>query len=187
MVAHRLEALVEAGEKPLAVVAYAAFLPVHDALGAHDSTSERLRYRLVAEADAENGQLARELPYGRERDSGGVRVAGARRDDERLRRKGGDSLGVYLVVPHHLHVCAEPGERVHDVVREGVVVVDHEYHCSSSANLTASNTAFDLLIVSSYSLSGSESATMPAPARMTIEAPSFTSVRITIAKSMSPV
>ena len=82
VVAHRLEALRERLEDALPVVAYAARLAVHKRLRADDAPTERLRYRLVSEADAEHRDFPRERLYRRERDSGGVGIARAGGYDE---------------------------------------------------------------------------------------------------------
>ena len=187
MVAHGREALVEPGEEPLAVVADAARLAVHEPFRRDDASAEGLGDGLVAEADAENRQASGEGADSVERDAGGVRVARAGREDESLRFQGFDSGDIDFIVPDDLHLRAKGANHLHEVVGEGVVVVDHEYHCSSSAKRTASKTAFALPMVSSYSRSGTESATIPAPDRIVTRAPSLTSVRMTMAKSMSPV
>ena len=187
MVAHRGEPLVQSLEEAFPVVPDAARLAVHEALGRDDAPAERLGDGLVPEADSEKGNLARERLDGVERHAGGVRVAGAGREHDRRRLQRGDAWHVDRVVAHHLHLRAQRAHHLHEIVGERIVVVDHQDHDSSSANLTASNTAFDLLMVSSYSFSGSESATMPAPARIVTRPPSLTSVRMTMAKFMSPV
>ena len=187
VVAHRVQPLVESLEKPLAVMPYAARLAVHETLCAHDLRAESLRYRLVAEADAENRNLSRERLYRLKRDPRAVGVTRARRDDQRFRGFRRYSGDVDLVVSHHLYLGVERSHHLHEVVGERIVIVDHDHHESSSANFTASKTALALFSVSSYSLSASESATMPAPARIVSREPSLTSVRMTIAKSMSPV
>ena len=159
---------------------------MHEAFRVDDPRTERLRDGLVSEADAEERQLARERLDGGERDAGGVGVAGTGREDERLGLERPDAVHVDFVVAHHVHLRAQSPEVLDEVVGERVVVVDHEYH-SVSANLAASNTALDLLTVSLYSFTGSESATIPAPARIVRRVPSRIIVRMTMAKSMSPV
>ena len=128
VVAHRLEALREAAEDALAVVGDAARLAVHETLGGDDARAERLRDGLVPEADAEERHLAGEFPYGGERYAGRVRIAGAGREDDRLRLEGGDAREVDLVVADHLHVRPKPSKLLHEVVGERVVVVNHQYH-----------------------------------------------------------
>ena len=187
MVAHRLEALRKSLEDALPVVAYAARLAVHKRLRADDPPAERLGYRLVSETDAEDRDLPCKGLYRREGDSSRVWIAGARGYDERVWLQRRDSLDVDLVVPEHLDVDAKSGYRLDEVVGERIVVVYQNSHTSSFANSAAWKTAFDLFIVSWYSFAGSESATIPAPARIVRTPFSRTIVRITIAKSMSPV
>ncbi len=66
-----------------------------------------------------------------------------------------------------LHLGAEHQEGLHQVVGEGVVVVDQQQaraHSPSSASRSACTAAALLASTSSCSLSGTLSATMPAPA-----------------------
>ena len=81
---------------------------------------------------------------------------------ERLR--GGD---VDRVVAKHAHLRAEHEERLHQVVGEGVVVVDQQQprlHIPSSASSSARRSAALFASTSSCSASGTLSATMPPPA-----------------------
>src|SRR5947209_5074463 len=58
MVARRLERVGQPGEDAAAAVAYGAQLAVHRPGGAHDLAAEDLADDLVAEADAEDRQVA---------------------------------------------------------------------------------------------------------------------------------
>ena len=58
VVARGLERIVEAGEERAAVVVDHVGLAVHEILGADDLAAERLAHRLMAEADAQQRQLA---------------------------------------------------------------------------------------------------------------------------------
>src|SRR5690606_12782035 len=76
---------------------------------------------------------------------------------------------------------------LHEVIRKRIVVVDHDNHdAASSAIAIAFNIAFALLTVSSYSRSGIESATIPAPV-CTYATPSLMmTVRIVMHESIFP-
>src|SRR4030095_16694853 len=93
-----------------------------------------------------------------------------------------------LVVAPHADVRAQLREVLHEVVGEGVVVVDHQdaRHHSCSAMRSAWTAERALLTHSRCSASGSESATMPAPACTKARPSRITTVRIAIAVSMPP-
>ena len=148
MVAHRLEALREPLEDALPVVAYAARLAVHQRLRADDAPAERLRDRLMPEADAEDRNLPRERLNRGERDAGGVGIARAGGYDEGLRLQRLDARDVDLVVAEDPHVYPERLDGLNEIVRERIVVVYEDCHTSSFANSAAWKTAFDLFIVS---------------------------------------
>ena len=86
-------------------------------------------------------------------------------DHERLAAR--HEHAVTAVVAHDLDVLAQLGEVLHQVVGEGVVVVDQQQtraHSPSSANCSARRSAALLANTSACSASGSLSATTPAPA-----------------------
>src|SRR5579872_254982 len=76
-----------------------------------------------------------------------------------------------LVGTDDAHARAERGHRLDDVVRERIVVVKQQHRRTHSADTSraprADKTAPALARHSASSLSGRESATMPAPARTT--------------------
>ncbi len=191
MVAHREHALREALEEALPVVLQGGGLAVHQLLRGDDLPAEGLGDGLVSEADAQDRDLARETFDRRKGDARRIGVARARPEDDRGGLHRLDLVERGGVVLDDLHVRAQHPQFLDDVVGEGVVVIDKKDHggvpYKAAANVAAAKMAFDLLIVSWYSLSGSESATMPAPARITSWRPSSIIVRMTIAKFMSPV
>src|SRR5947207_2314922 len=84
------------------------------------------------------------------------------------------------VIAVHRHFSAQLTEILHEVVGEGVVIIENEDHLRvrgrrfsvsvfrsmperACAISMARNSALPLLSVSSYSRSGTESATIPAP------------------------
>ena len=122
----------------------------------------------MAEAHAEDGDLAVELRDRLIGNSRIVRCAGAGGDDHAVvTRQVADA---HLVVPKHSGLDAKLAEVLDQVVGERVVVVDdrepggRSIHGSSSAISIALNIAPAFSSVSSNSRSGRESATTPAPA-----------------------
>ncbi len=91
--------------------------------------------------------------------------AGPRRYHDARRGSGGDVRNRALVVADHVDLAFKAADELHQVVGEGIVIVDDKDHqMISLASFAASASARPLFTVSSYSLAGSESATMPAPA-----------------------
>ena len=95
-----------------------------------------------------------------------VRPPGTGGDDEPVGRERLGFLERDRVVPAHDDLGAELLEQVHEVVGEGVVVVDEEnlHAYSFSASSSAASSAASLARHSRCSAAGSESATTPAPA-----------------------
>src|SRR5215468_1216454 len=140
----------------------------------------------MAEADAEDGDRAAERADERNRDARLRRRAGAGAEDHRLGLQGPDVLHGELVVPVHLHLAAERLDRLDEVEGEGVVVVDDENHRPASSPAMATSAARSLCAVSWYSASGMLSWTMPAPAWKRSRCPLSATLRMTMARSMSP-
>ena len=64
----------------------------------------------------------------------GVRgLSGTRGQDDGLRREKADLSGCEGVVSDDLHVLAEPGEELVEVVGEAVVIVDEQDHGLNSS------------------------------------------------------
>src|SRR5690349_2224198 len=168
VVARRDERVLHAGVDALLVVEDLRGLAVHDARRAHDAAAEHLTDALVTEADAEDRNLAGEPMDDIHRDAGFVRRARTRRDRDRVGRLRGDRLERDGVVALDGDVGTQLAEILREVVGERVVVVDqeelHDPSRAVRAIATARSTPRALLTVSSYSISGTESATRPAPA-----------------------
>src|SRR3989442_5194112 len=167
-------------------------LAVHHVLRAHHPAAESMADRLMAEADAEQ-----RYPPGRFRDQsqGDARLVRRARPGPDRDVRGPQRLDLddrNLVVSENPDRDTQLLQVLHQVVREGIVVVDHRDHAASAtlsvdASSAALRMARALCWVSSHSECGSESATMPAAA-CTCSLPSFTTaVRIAIATSMSPL
>src|SRR5919197_194480 len=159
---------------------------------ADDLAAERLRQRLVAQADAQRGharlgEAARHV----DGDAGLVGRAGAGRDHDAVEAVLEQLVGGRAVVAHYLEVAPQLAQVLNEVVGERVVVVDHEHlHGQSGCSIaisTARSTAFAFASDSANSYSGLASATVPPPA-CTCATPSLiTTVRMWMQVSRSPV
>ena len=118
----------DSGEDGLAVVRDAAGFAVHELRGADDVASEGCADGLVAEADSEDGPLAGEALNERDENAGVLRRAGAGREHEPLGREGFDLVDRELIVAADDHFGAEFAHVLHQVVGEGVVVVENKDH-----------------------------------------------------------
>ena len=106
---------------------------MHELLGPHDGAAKCSTDGLVAQAHAQNWQLAGKVLNGRHRNARLGGRAGAGRDHEAIELPGVeprlDLSHSDFVVAKHLHLRAEFAEILDDVVGEAVVVVDHqEFH-----------------------------------------------------------
>ena len=125
VVPHRGEILLKPREHPAPIMMDAARLAVHQPLRMHDPSAKRLRDGLMPEADAKERNLPGEFLDRRQRDAGGIGIAWAGREDDRGGRQSADAVHIDLVVADDLHVRAQFTERLHEVVRERIVVVNH--------------------------------------------------------------
>src|SRR6266853_3352241 len=191
MVAGRHEGARQSAKHAETKMADRRGFPVDDFPRMHDLAAESLADRLMAETHAQDRDPAGKLAYRGERDPGFRGSAGPRRNDDACRYHRGDVPRRDLVVAEHPDLCAQLAQILHQIPGEGIVVVDHQDHARLSIPLeaisAARSTARALARVSCNSLSGTESATIPAPACTCIR-PSFTTaVRIAMARSISPL
>src|ERR1700722_5795705 len=169
MVAAGWKFLGHAAEQAAAVMQHGRHLAMHQARRAHDFPAEHLHQGLVAEANAEDRDAAGERLDHAHRNAGVARRAGSGRNDQMrmlLRERFLDRDGVVAV---HVDVRAQHQKGLHQVVGEGVVVVDEQYPRShdkspSAAMLSARRSTALFAMTSSYSAFGELSATMPPPA-----------------------
>ena len=142
-------------------------LAVHEPLRANDVAAKCSTNRLVAQADTEDRHTSGELADRLDGDPGFFWRARTWRNDDPVWPEVFNLLQGDLVVPIHAHIFTQLTQILHQVVGEGIVIVDHQEHDATpacSANSMAFIMARALLQVSSYSCSGFESATIPAPA-----------------------
>ena len=156
---------------------------VHDLVGlaVHGSgcpayaRPEHVGYGLMAQTHAEHRNPGgRCCPDDVSRDTAVARRSWPRRDDDATGAKSHRFVGGHRIVAAYLDLGAESGEQLDQVVGERIVVVDDEDHattaaetpsplCMPAASSSAWCNALALWRHSSYSDSGTESATMPAP------------------------
>src|SRR5215211_3374639 len=184
----------DAGEDRPAVVLGGGGLAVHRDV-AHDVAAERLRQRLVAQADAERRHARLREPLDDlEADTGLIGRARTGRHDHAIELAAEQVVHGRAVVAHDLQVASHLAQVLDEVVGERVVVVDHQDlhgHQGQSGWVAASSiaflTPFALATDSSYSYSGLASATVPPPAWMCAMPSLITTVRMWMQVSRSPV
>ncbi len=148
VVADRGETLRDAGEQAVAVVMDLAQAPVHDRGRMVDLPARRVRERLVAEADAEHGDLG--VPEHVERDADValmLRPPGAGRDHDVVHGQRRDLRPRQLVVAHDDRlVSVDLAQQVEEVEGERVVVVDQERAHGRTYTLPTLETGVALII-----------------------------------------
>src|SRR5688572_11944753 len=182
------ERIGQAGEDALTVVADLRRLAVHLRLRARHRATKRLADRLVTQTDAQDGRVSAQAVDDLQRDPGLVGGPGAGRDHDALGLQRRDAVDVEGVVADDVRLRAQLAEVLDEVVGERVVVVDDENHPSGPAaamrRARIIPRAFEH--VSSHSVLGSESATMPAPTWIEARLPWQTIVRIVMQESRFP-
>ena len=103
---------------------------MHRFVRSHDSSAKCRCDRLMSQADAEYRYLSMKLPHDVQRSAGFLRRAWSRRQDDGLRRSGGDFVQIDDIVPHHAYAVAQPVKVPGQVVGEGIEVVDEEEQSS---------------------------------------------------------
>ena len=132
-----LERIGKVLEDRLPVVVDHRGLPVHQAGGADHLAAEDVPDALVPETDPEQRDAAGEPRDHLVGDPGLHRAARPGRDDDLLRRQRFDLIHRDLVVAVDLDHLAQLPEVLHEVVSEGIVVVDHEQHHAASLSIVS--------------------------------------------------
>src|SRR5579862_1634406 len=186
MVPRRLERAWQPREDARAIVEDGGCLAVHEPVRADDFAAEHIPDALVAEAYAKDRRRLPEAPDDVVADARLPRRARPGRDADALGFHFRDLVRRDFVVPLDDHLRAQFPEVLHQVVGEGVVVIENEHHDTSPARSSARIIPIALFTVSWYSPSGVESATTPPPA-CTYARPSFnTTVRSAMQESRLP-
>ena len=131
MVARGGEGIGHADVNGAAVVVNLVGLAVHEAGGALDDGAADKADALMAQADAEHRELWSEVAddvVAHAAFPGGARAGG---DDNVRGVKGFDLVERHLVVAEHLHGTRgiDFAQLLHQVVGEGIVIVDQHEHC----------------------------------------------------------
>src|SRR5437660_3969747 len=145
----------------------------------------------MPEADAERGHAAlAHAPHQHERDPCLIGRARARRDNAAVICARDELVYRHTVIADRVDLRAQLTQVLHEVVGEGIVVVEDEHLHGQSGCRQASSIARSAALVlatdSSYSYSGRASATVPRPACMYATPSLTTTVRMWIAVSRSP-
>src|SRR5438105_1410105 len=167
MVAPHLARLRQTLEQRALIVTDERGLAVHEPIGPHHLAPEHFHDRLVSEAYPEH----RDAPGERaDHVHGYARVVGCPGTGRDAQVRGRGRLRRFRThgfIAVDTHVCSEDQERRNQVVGEGVVVVYQQQarlHNPSPASSSARTRAALLANTSSCSVSGTLSATIPAPA-----------------------
>jgi hypothetical protein len=107
-------------------------LPCISFAGVHDAAAEGLADRLVAQANAEDGNPAGKLANRCQGNPGLRRRAGAGRDHQHGRVKASDLGDGDGIVAEHPDVLPQLAEILDEVVGEGVIVIEHQQHTGDS-------------------------------------------------------
>jgi hypothetical protein len=108
------------------LVADVGSLAVHQSCGMNDFSAKGLPDALVAQADTEDRQLAGKAPDQRHRNAGLVGRARPRGNDD---SRGMQSLDLFqrdFVIAENADLLAQLTQVLHQVVGEGIVIVDHQ-------------------------------------------------------------
>ncbi len=131
VIARRGERVGQAVKHAGVVVMDRRGLTVHQLFGVNDASAEGLANALVPEAYTQNRNLSGEVLDRRDRDAGFVRCTRAGRHHDVLRVERGDLCHADFIVAMHHHLRTQFGEILHQVVGEGIIIVDHQKHVCS--------------------------------------------------------
>ena len=106
-------------------------MAVHQPVGPDNLATIGLHDALVSEANTEDRNFPRERFNHRKRYTGVFRPSGTRRNNKMRRLECDGFVNADCVVSIHHHVGAARRKRLHQVVGEGVIVVDeqHAHRC----------------------------------------------------------
>src|SRR5664280_2649227 len=105
-----------------------AGLAMHEVGGTNDFAAKGCANRLMAEAHAEQGHASCEMADQFDADSGVLRGAWPGGDHDAIGMKVVDAADSDLVITAHHYLLTQFAEVLHQVVGEGVVIVENEKH-----------------------------------------------------------
>ena len=122
---HRVRNILEDG---FAIMPDVADFAVHDFRGADHLPAQRRANGLMSQAYAQNGAFSREMPHYIHADTSLLRRAGARRNQDVVRRHALDILSRDLIVTADFNFFSQFAQILDQVVGEGIVVVENKDH-----------------------------------------------------------
>src|SRR2546428_3561276 len=122
------EALRNLAEDGLAIVHDLAGLTMHDYRRANHATAKGVADGLVAQAHAQDGNLAGKAADQLDADPSSLRHAWSGGDDDALWLERGNFIQRDLVVALHFKGAAQLAQRLRKVVGKRVLVVNQQYH-----------------------------------------------------------
>src|SRR6266850_5916454 len=99
---------------------------MHQPFSSNDITAKCYSQRLMAEADAQKWKTPAKMPDGLDRHARFYRCAGSRRNDDAAGLQRFDLIDRNFVVAEYPNVFTQLPEVLHQVIGEGVIVVDHQ-------------------------------------------------------------
>ena len=99
---------------------------MHDFFRMNDPSAKRLAYALVPETNAQYGNPALIMLNHWNRDSGFTGRAGSGRDNDSYRVQPLDIIEIDLIITKYGHVFTQFAKILHQVIGEGIVIVDHQ-------------------------------------------------------------
>jgi len=133
-----LKRILDAVEQRAAVVVDLIDLAVHQAASPHDLAAEGLADGLMAETDAQEGQLAGELGDTLNRNPRFGRGAWSRRDNQPIRLTGEyfGNRDLIVAVDENFQLRINLSQPLDEVIGEGIVIVDDLNHGRSAGSET---------------------------------------------------
>ena len=128
MVACRGKGIWHAFEKILTIVLNHRSFAMHHAVIDDDICSKGVTDALMAQANTENRNFLAELSDDVVGETGFVGRTGPGRHEDPLRVQRFSLVQSDLVIPAYFHLSVQLPEILNEVIREGIVVIDHQDH-----------------------------------------------------------
>ena len=99
---------------------------MHDLTGANDAPPKSLTNTLMSETNTQDRRFTHKALNHRQRDPCLIWCAGPRRENNLIWSHRFDLIERNRIIPIHLNLCPELTQKLHHVVGEGIIVVDHQ-------------------------------------------------------------
>ena len=126
MVACSVKGIGQLMEDRFPVVPNLRRFAMHQPFGSNNIAAKCHGQRLVAEADAQERETPAKMPDGLDRHARFHRCAGSRRNDDAAGLQGFDLVDRNFIVAEYPDVFTQFPEVLHEVIGEGIIVVDHQ-------------------------------------------------------------